>query len=271
LPDVTFKSFDLDTDKPIKIYIEASGNGKTVKDTVIVPFDDAYMKVRQPILDALKDLEDVIDIVNFNMDSVINEMRKDINTQANDLIKSIQGTVKSSIKKAIGELSSEVGNNKYVKKLESLATKMTSFYNQHSDGFGRYLVEPMLLYLDDSGDLHPMSRSVTVPTLYTTNSIDLIITSLTNEIVTPAYKKFVAVTNYVDPVTLKDYQNDNDATAKSVIESINNNGGEIGVVLDGSTKAVTFNAPQKGIYELLLSTIDYDGYVFNRKFYVNVK
>ena len=271
LPDVTFKPFDDETDKPIKIYIEASGNGKTVKDTVIVPFDDAYMKVRQPILDALKDIEDVIGILNFNMDSVINEMRKDINTQANDVINSIQGTVKSSIKKAIGELATEVGNNKYVKKLESLASQMSTYYNKYSDGFGRFFVQPVLLYLDDNGDMHPMSRSVTVPTLYNTNNIDLIITSLTNEIVTPAYKKFVAVTNYVDPTTLKDYQNDNDAAAKAVIESINNNGGEIGVVLDGSTKSVTFNAPQKGIYELLLSTIDYDGYVFNRKFYVNVK
>jgi predicted nucleic acid-binding Zn-ribbon protein len=271
LPDVTFKPFDSETDKPIKIYIEASGNGKTVKDTVVVPFDDAYMKVRQPILDALKDIEDVIGILNFNMDSVINEMRKDINTQANDVINSIQGTVKSSIKKAIGELATEVGNNKYVKKLESLASQMSTYYNKYSDGFGRLFVQPVLLYLDDNGDMHPMSRSVTVPTLYTTKNIDLIITSLTNEIVTPAYKKFVAVTNYVDPSTLKDYQNDKDATAKSVIDGINNNGGEIGVVLDGSTKAVTFNAPQPGIYELLLSTIDYDGYVFNRKFYVNVQ
>ena len=270
LPDVTFKAFDDDPDKPIKIYIEASGNGMTVKDTVIVPFETAYMSVRQPIIEALEDIEDIIGILNFNMDSVINEMRKDINKQANDLIKSIQGTVKSSIKKAIGELATEVGNNKYVQKLESLASQMSSIYNRFSDGFGSYFVQPVLLYLDDSGNLHPMSRSVTVPTLYTTNSIDLIMTSLTNEIVTPAYKKFIAVTNYVDPTTLKDYQNDNDADAKEVIDKINGKD-EIGVVLDGSTKTVTFNAPQKGIYELLLSTIDYDGYVYNRKFYVNVQ
>ena len=270
LPDVTFKAFDDDPDKPIKIYIEASGNGMTVKDTVIVPFETAYMSVRQPIIEALEDIEDIIGILNFNMDSVINEMRKDINKQANDLIKSIQGTVKSSIKKAIGELATEVGNNKYVQKLESLASQMSSIYNRFSDGFGSYFVQPVLLYLDDSGNLHPMSRSVTVPTLYTTNSIDLIMTSLTNEIVTPAYKKFIAVTNYVDPTTLKDYQNDNDADAKEVIDNINGKD-EIGVVLDGSTKTVTFNAPQKGIYELLLSTIDYDGYVYNRKFYVNVQ
>ncbi len=270
LPDVTFKAFDDDPDKPIKIYIEASGNGMTVKDTVIVPFETAYMSVRQPIIEALEDIEDIIGILNFNMDSVINEMRKDINKQANDLIKSIQGTVKSSIKKAIGELATEAGNNKYVQKLESLASQMSSIYNRFSDGFGSYFVQPVLLYLDDSGNLHPMSRSVTVPTLYTTNSIDLIMTSLTNEIVTPAYKKFIAVTNYIDPSTLKDYQNDKDADIKAIIDNINGNG-EIGVVLDGSTKTVTFNAPQKGIYELLLSTIDYDGYVFNRKFYVNVQ
>ena len=270
LPDVTFVADDVDPDKPIIIYLEVTSNGEVIRDTVTVPFETAYMSVRDPLMDALNTLNEYIDITADEMTAVIESMRNDINTQLNDFIDDIQVTVRSSVKKAIGELATEVGNNKYVKKLETLASKMSSFYNKYSDGFGRYMVQPMLLYLDDSGDLHPMSKSVTVPTQSTTNSFDLIMTSLTNEIVTPAYKKFVAVTNYIDPVSHKDYQYNNDDAAKAVITGINGNG-EIGVVLDGSTKSVTFNAPQKGTYELLLSTIDYDGYVFNRKFYVTVK
>ena len=205
------------------------------------------------------------------MDAVVESLRNDINNQVNDFIKSIDGTVQSTIKKSIGEITTEVGNNKYVKKLEALASQISGFYNDHADGFGRFMVQPMLIYLDGNGDLHPMSNSMTIPTQFVgTNQVDLIVTSLTNEIVTPAYKKFIAVTNYVDPVTGKDFQYDKDSDAKDVITSINGNG-EIGVVLDGSVKNVTFNAPKKGVYELLLSTIDYDGYVFNRKFYVNVK
>ena len=268
LPDVTFKAFDDETDKPIKIYIKASRKGKTVKDTVIVPFDDAYMKIRQPILDALKDIEDVIGILHFNMDSVINEMRLDINKQANDVIASIQDKVKSSIKKGIDELATEVGNNKYVKKLEALATRMSSFYNGHSDGLTKFMVQPILLYQDADEDLHPVSRSMTAATS-SGKDIDLIMTSLTNEIVTPAYKKFIAVTNFESADTHRDWQNDNDSAAKDVIDKINAKDG-ICEVLEGKTKKVNFAVEDEGIYELLLSTVDYDGNIFNRKFYLYV-
>lgn len=265
MPDIKFDS--LQADRSVIVYIKAE-NG--FKDTIKIPFESSYMNTRTAICQALQDVMDVLEITEDDMDDVVNNMRQQIQKQTNDILSSIEGSVHSKLKTVIGDIATEVGNNKYIKKLETLASKMSSFYNKYSDGFGRYLVQPMLLYLDDSGDLHPMSRSMTVPTPYSTNSIDLIMTSLTNEIVTPAYKKFVAVTNYIDPVTFKDYQNDGDDAAKSVITGINGNG-EIGVVLDGSTKSVTFNAPQKGTYELLLSTIDYDGYVFNRKFYVTVK
>ena len=203
-------------------------------------------------------------------------MRKQIEKQANKILSSIQGTVRSKVKTAIGDITTEVGNNKYVKKVEKLANRLASYYNNIGgvEGLGRYLVEPTMLYLDDSGNLHPMSGSSLIPTPFTGSQVDLVLTSLTNEIITPAYKKFVAVTNYTDPSTYKDYQNEVDEAAKNAVKdfitSINGNG-EIGVVLEGDTRTITFNAPKKGIYELLLSTIDYDGYVFNRKFYVNVQ
>ena len=265
MPDIKFDSAT--ADRSVIIYIAAK-NG--YKDTITVPFEDAYMSVRPALCQSLTDIMDVLEITYDDIDLVVNNMRKQIQTQANSILSSIQGTVRSKVKTAIGDIATEVGNNKYVKKVEKLANRLAGYYNRIGgvEGFSRYLVQPTMLYLDDSGNLHPMSASATVATPFTGSDVDLVLTSLTNEIITPAYKKFVAVTNYTDPNTYKDYQND--GQFESVINGINGNG-EIGVVLDGATKTVTFNAPQKGIYELLLSTIDYDGYIYNRKFYVNVQ
>lgn len=272
IPDVTFDSAT--ADKSIVIYIKAQ-NG--YKDTITVPFTKkSSQDYREPLCEALEALETVIGLTHDEACAVINNMRKQIEKQANKILSSIQGTVRSKVKTAIGDITTEVGNNKYVKKVEKLANRLASYYNNIGgvEGLGRYLVEPTMLYLDDSGNLHPMSGSSLIPTPFTGSQVDLVLTSLTNEIITPAYKKFVAVTNYTDPSTYKDYQNEVDEAAKNAVKdfitSINGNG-EIGVVLDGDTRTVTFNAPKKGIYELLLSTIDYDGYVYNRKFYVNVQ
>lgn len=266
IPDVTFDSAT--ADRSVVIYIKAQ-NG--YKDTITVPFiKKSSLDYRDPLCEALTALEDVIGLTHDEACSVINNMRHQIEVQANKILNSIQGTVRSKVKTSIGDITTEIGNNKYVQKVEKVANRLITYYNNIGgiEGLGRYLVEPTMLYLDDSGNLHPMSGSYLIPTPFNSNQVDLVLTSLTNEIVTPAYKKFVAVTNYTDPATYQDYQND--GQFESVITGINGNG-QIGVVLDGSTKTVTFNAPQKGIYELLLSTIDYDGYVYNRKFYVNVQ
>ena len=149
---------------------------------------------------------------------------------------------------------------------------MSNYYNGHLDALATFMIQPLLLYQDADEDLHLMSRSITLPTQSSGKKIDLVMTSLSNEIVTPAYKKFVAVTDFVKSGSTTDWQHNGDSYAKSVINSINGKQGEngIGKVLDGSQKKITFNAPEDGTYELLLSTIDYDGHILNRKFYVKV-
>ena len=267
LPDIVFDSANVD--KSVVVYIEAkSGDGMVYKDTISVPFDDAYMNIREPLCEAIASLKEVVNVTKAEMDYVVNNMRHQIQSEANKWI----GNIGVIANKAIDGLTTEIGNNKYVKKLEKLASIMSNYYNGHLDALATFMIQPLLLYQDADEDLHLMSRSITLPTQSSGKKIDLVMTSLSNEIVTPAYKKFVAVTDFVKSGSTTDWQHNGDSYAKSVINSINGKQGEngIGKVLDGSQKKITFNAPEDGTYELLLSTIDYDGHILNRKFYVKV-
>jgi hypothetical protein len=93
-------------------------------------------------------------------------------------------------------------------------------------------------------------------------SIEIVPTSYSLELLAPAYKKFVAVTDVFDgtgtglPV----------ATAKSLATAAN--GANMGKVVD-SDKICTLNAGTSGyIYEITYAAVDYFGKSSIRKYYV---
>lgn len=83
----------------------------------------------------------------------------------------------------------------------------------------------------------------------------LILSSYTAELLAPAYKKYVAVTEAPS------------ASAKSAA----NASGNFNTVLDGNTLTVHFTPSEKGEYEIAYAAVDYSGKVAIRKFYIEVK
>lgn len=83
----------------------------------------------------------------------------------------------------------------------------------------------------------------------------LILSSYTAELLAPAYKKYVAVTEAPS------------AAAKSAA----NASGNFNTVLDGNTLTVHFTPTEKGEYEIAYAAVDYSGKVAIRKFYIEVK
>ena len=260
-----------DTLKGDSIHLKGNANVKDsihVVHTTKVALNDVYTTMNNRIEALLDSMNLSLKNVNSKINSSVNNIQNQIQAQVNKMLNSIQGTVNNSVSDIVGDIKTQIGNNKFVKKVEKLANKLNSYY-ERVDGLGRELTQPMLLYAAN-GDFHPVSKTYGVPTpLSGTGTYELVITSLTNEIITPAYKKYIAVTNFRDASTGKDYQND-DQNADYIKNTVNA-AGDFGKLLDGETKIVKFEPSKKGIYEILISTIDYDGYMYHRKFYVNVK
>ena len=253
--------------------IHLKGNA-TVDDSIhivhstYVHIDSIYTTLNGNIKHLLDSVNISLKNVNGKINSLVNNIQDQIQSQVNKMLNSIQGSVDQSVTDIVGDIKTQIGNNKFVKKIEQLANKLNSYY-ERVDGLGRTLTQPMLMYAAN-GDFHPVSKSKGIPTpIAGTGTHELVITSLTNEIVTPSYKKYIAVTNFKDASTGKDYQKD-DQNADYIKNTVNK-AGDFGKILDGDTKIVKFVPTKKGIYEILISTIDYSGYMYHRKFYVNVK
>lgn len=253
--------------------IHLKGNA-TVDDSIhivhstYVHIDSIYTTLNGNIKHLLDSVNISLKNVNGKINSLVNNIQDQIQSQVNKMLNSIQGSVDQTVTDIVGDIKTQIGNNKFVKKIEQLANKLNSYY-ERVDGLGRTLTQPMLMYAAN-GDFHPVSKSKGIPTpIAGTGTHELVITSLTNEIVTPSYKKYIAVTNFKDASTGKDYQKDNQNA--DYIKNTVNKAGDFGKILDGDTKIVKFEPTKKGIYEILISTIDYSGYMYHRKFYVNVK
>jgi len=126
-----------------------------------------------------------------------------------------------------------------------------------------------LLYADDNGDLHPMSGSSGLASSFTGDgTYRLYPSSFTAEVLTPAYKKYVAVTNVISNATGKDVKADDDADCIAKLTSANV--GDMNTVLEGTTKYVDVDLKAGYTYEILYSALDYTGGISNRRFYVRV-
>ena len=88
-------------------------------------------------------------------------------------------------------------------------------------------------------------------------------TSFNAEILVPAYKKFVAVTNVWD--------NNTGAEVASKVATTNNNNANFNTVLEGNRYGVAFQAEKGYTYEIFYSALDFSGKISQRKYYVTVK
>jgi hypothetical protein len=294
IPSITFDTSAIH--QTLKIYVDATGTGSStgtatsaqtdlngdpitadvnmtttinIKDTVEISLDSVYINLNEKITAVMDTLQATLNGLKVNIDSIVNNIQDQLQTKVNSMLNSIESTVNDNVESIVGDIKTQIGNNKFVKKIEQLANKLKSYYG-HIDGYAREMVMPTVLYVSN-GDFHPVSKQNGIYTpLVGTGKHELILTSLTNEILIPAYKKSIIVTNYRGAASdNKDYQNDDNSDALNVITGVNT--GDFGSVLDGDTKKVIFNAPEKGQYEILLSVIDFDGGVCHRKFFVEVQ
>lgn len=196
-------------------------------------------------IDLYNTLKDIIDKMNDqwtsaknDLNKMLNEMQKmnNINNQINATISDIKNDIKSELSKLI---------SRAYNKLNSIFSSVPN-----------RALQPVLVA--KTGDkVRMLSRSLITPTKVS-GSLTLYPTSYSLELLAPAYKKFVAVTDV--------WNADGTEAAASVGQAAN--GGENMKKVIDSEKSCTLNGQAGYIYEISYSAVDYHGKVTTKKFYV---
>ena len=209
--------------------------------------------------DAVKDLYD--------------EMQEPI-ADVNNLIDSINDYVKD-VKKYL-ELVNKLQT--VPDKLDKIKDKIDTYLEKFNDIAVRFMtpnkyLQPVLLCRTGNG-VARMGGSKYLPTIASSNRLNVVPTSYTAELLAPAYKKFLGVTNVYDSNDVRLNAQETGGIYRMALEHANQ--GEFKKVIDGNIHQVEFAADPryngKGlVYEILYICLDYNGKMAAKKYYVKVK
>lgn len=190
-----------------------------------------------------------------------------INDQIDDLLKIVNDTLTKANNDAVKKFNESIGAiNKLITELQdgyevdlssnkaSLISKIDSYLDKLNDRFTYWFnrsvaasLQPCMLFEGADGQVHRLKSGV-IGTTVKGNSIRLVPTTYTYELLAPAYKKFITVTN------------------------ANVSGSNLGKVIPGDTREVTITGLQSGkTYNILYEAVDYNGKVSARQYKINVE
>ena len=259
--------------------------------TVLVPAQDIKFCIEKNIdfiwsdtitTDVVIDIEVPVDLSEFQkMINEIEGMEDDINGMLSgqlDNVNSMIDTLNSYLEK-LGDLT------KLKEKFASIGTEVEGALDNVKDQIVSYLdkvenkllsavnsinktLQPVMLVKTVDG-LQMLSQTVYNPTVMSAGNVKFIPTSYTAEVIAPAYKKLVGVTNVYSMDRSKNAQVDG-GDCLAALNAANAKAG-VAEVLAGDTQVVDFTAEKGYIYEVTYTSVDFSGMVVAKKFYVTVK
>lgn len=161
--------------------------------------------------------------------------------------------------------------NSYINKYNNFANRLSGIINRFNER-----LQPVV-FIQKDNEFFQLSQVPYGADALASGSI-INITTYTAELLAPAYKKWVAVTNVwnnttdamkekVSGATVASAQN-GDAALKSALTNANN-GTNMNKVVYGTVRNATLGTLESGkVYEISFSCVDYSGKVAARKFYV---
>ena len=203
--------------------------------------------------------------VNDAVNSLISQINNQVSNQVNGMLSPIQGVIDQAngmITNLIGKGNTAISYyNRFVPKANAAITRINNKLTSPNQ-----FLQVTMLY-EGNGEFHFLSNSRVAPSVFncsgSTGAIVLYPTSFNAEILVPAYKKFVAVTNVWD--------NNTGAEVASKVATTNNNNANFNTVLEGNRYGVAFQAEKGYTYEIFYSALDFSGKISQRKYYVTVK
>ena len=207
----------------------------SVGDIVIKP-DDLHVTVDTSTkTDMTYDVEIPMDEFNKIINSINNQVGNMIGN-VNNIVDKIQGYTETIDGKYI------TGINNFIQKFENLLRKSNS------------LLQPAMFYVTSNGSWGQLAREKEGASYLKLQgakaSTILVASSYTGEILAPAYKKYVHVTNAP-------------AGAHVTGENLNK-------IIDGNLHKIGFEADKAGDYELTYEAVDYTGHSVSKTFWIKV-
>lgn len=244
------------------IHISVKDGGGTEIGSADVPMTDLNSELLK--IDGLvDDLSASLDSTEKRVTRVINDIKNQITSQVNTMLDSLDIKLNEQIGVVFDDVKNQIGSNKFINRINSLASKFNKVLDNANE-----LLEVSLLY-EKNGSFRPMSASKGIPSVYNASEIELYPTSLTADILAPAYKRFVAVTNVIDYNTGANAQDDGGVYQTALVNA-NQNSTNMCQVIEPN-QSVTFKPQGDYIYEIVYSAIDFQGYISTRRFYIRAK
>lgn len=170
--------------------------------------------------------------------------------QVNGMIEMLEET-EAKLNNTLNNAKNTIAS-KLMSGIEKVANRMGNLMNKADN-----ILRPVML-LNTTDGLSVLSQSVNRPVAVANGAV-LVPTTYNAELITPIYKKYVAVTKAWDKAG-----NEVDITSANSGEGFNE-------VLEGDVHTVALNGQSGYKYEITYSALDFHGYVVNTKYYVTVK
>lgn len=189
----------------------------------------------------------------------INTMIDDINsylTSVNDVLDDVNGII-SGLHTSIDNVETQL-----FAYLDQLNARLCKIVNMAEKA-----IHPVLLVQTDNGLARLSGISQYSPSLINANSMSLIPTSYSAELLAPAVYKLVGVTNVFDASNLSLNAQGGDSNCINALNTANN-GENLAKVIPGTTRVIDFNIQSGYVYEVAYSAVDYSGKIVVKKYYI---
>ena len=242
------------------VVVEVKDGSDNVIGTTTVPYASLQAEIASLVAS--------INGTNDEYNDDIKATAASIEAQVNARLETIEAEVEDEIDKVIDDMMNQIGSSSLAKKISNVVKRINKFID-YTDN----LFDITLLYNGADDEFHPASANKAVPSLFNgLGDYTIYPTTYNAELLAPAFKKYIAVTNVykTDDPTVS--AKGGDATAKSVMNLTNSNSDGFIKVLEGNVATVTFHPQNIGYtYEIVYSALDYHGKISTRRFYVTVK
>ena len=209
--------------------------------------------------------------INPNVEAIINNI-----VDLDQLEGQLTANEKEAFELVKDQVVSGVGNymdkaEPYINKLNYWTSRLNGYMERFEDVANNVnaFLQVTMLYKGKDNQFHQLSNSKEYPTVFAGEGLaNVFATSYTGEIIAPAFKKFIGVTNVFKD---GDSAQNGYADCKAALDAVND-GEYFNEVFPGSRYGVAIENMKKGYtYEIFYSALDYSGKISARKFYVTVK